>query len=183
MANSQNPSDTTLEHTLASFKFCPKCGAKAFEINNEVSKKCSACGFVYYSNPRGATVAIIRNEKGEILVTKRAKNPGIGMLDMPGGFIDERESAEQAVAREVREETGLEVKAIKYLLSRPNVYLYSEVLYRTIDLFFECQVQTFELVRQESEIAELIWMKPEDLDIDKFAFESIKSGLMDYFNK
>ncbi len=183
MANTQNPSNSSVEHTLSTFIFCPKCGAKTFEINNEVSKKCTECGFVYYSNPRGATVAIIRNEKGEILVTKRAKNPGLGMLDMPGGFIDEMESAEEAVAREVKEETGLEVKSIKYILSRPNLYLYGEVLYRTIDLFFECQVETFDLTRQESEIAELMWMKPEDLDLDKFAFESIKSGLKTYFNQ
>ena len=181
MTNTINHSKVSIEHTLDTFKFCPKCGAKAFEINNEVSKKCLKCSFVYYSNPRGATVAIIRNEKGEILVTKRAKNPGIGMLDMPGGFIDEMESAEQAVAREVKEETGLELKAIKYILSRPNLYLYSEVLYRTIDLFFECQVDTFNLTREESEISELMWIKPEDFDLEEFAFESIKSGLKAYF--
>ncbi len=181
MSNTNNSSTPTLEHSLKVFKFCPKCGAQAFEVNNEVSKKCTECGFVYYSNPRGATVAIILNEKGEILVTKRAKNPGIGMLDMPGGFIDERETAEEAVAREVKEETGLEVKSIKYLLSRPNTYLYSEVLYRTIDLFFECKVDTFEMSRQESEIEELMWINPDELDLDKLAFDSIKSGLDYYF--
>ncbi len=181
MSNTNNSPIPSFEHCLEAFKFCPKCGAQAFEVNNEVSKKCTVCNFVYYSNPRGATVAIILNQKGEILVTKRAKNPGIGMLDMPGGFIDEMETAEEAVTREVKEETDLEVKSIKYLLSRPNTYLYSEVLYRTIDLFFECQVDTYEMSRQESEIEELMWVRPDELDLDKFAFESIKSGLEYYF--
>ncbi len=52
-----------MEHPLDQFLYCPKCGSSHFEINNEKSKKCADCGFVYYFNPSAATVALILNEK------------------------------------------------------------------------------------------------------------------------
>ena len=59
-------------HPLDLFKFCPKCGAPAFVENCEKSKRCTACGFVYYFNVSSATVAFILNERGELLVWRRA---------------------------------------------------------------------------------------------------------------
>ena len=53
-------------------------------------------------------VAIL-NEKNELLVCRRAKDPAKGTLDLPGGFIDMNETGEEGVAREVLEETGLDV--------------------------------------------------------------------------
>ena len=75
-----------MEHPLNQFKYCPKCGSAAFEIHNEKSKQCTDCGFVYYFNPSSATVALILNEKDELLVCRRAKEPAKGTLDLPGGF-------------------------------------------------------------------------------------------------
>ena len=100
-----------MEHPLAQFLYCPECGSSHFEVNNEKSKKCADCGFVYYFNPSAATVALILNEKNELLVCKRAKEPAKGTLDLPGGFIDMNETGEEGVAREVLEETGLKVKS------------------------------------------------------------------------
>ena len=77
-----------MEHPLAQFLYCPECGSSHFEVNNEKSKKCADCGFVYYFNPSAATVALILNEKNELLVCRRAKEPAKGTLDLPGGFID-----------------------------------------------------------------------------------------------
>ena len=59
-----------MEHPLAQFLYCPECGSSHFEVNNEKSKKCADCGFVYYFNPSAATVALILNEKNELLVCK-----------------------------------------------------------------------------------------------------------------
>ena len=99
-----------MEHPLSQFKYCPKCGSIHFEINNEKSKRCADCGFVYYFNPSAATVALIMNERNELLVCRRAKDPAKGTLDLPGGFIDMAETGEEGVRREVKEETGLDVK-------------------------------------------------------------------------
>ena len=99
-----------MEHPFSQFKYCPKCGSVHFEINNEKSKRCADCEFVYYFNTSAATVALIMNERNELLVCRRAKDPAKGTLDLPGGFIDMAETGEEGVSREVKEETGLDVK-------------------------------------------------------------------------
>ena len=77
-----------MKHPLDLFQYCPECGSSHFEVNNEKSKKCTDCGFVYYFNPSSATVALILNDQNELLVCRRAKEPAKGTLDLPGGFID-----------------------------------------------------------------------------------------------
>ena len=44
-----------MEHPFSQFKYCPKCGSVHFEINNEKSKRCADCEFVYYFNPALST--------------------------------------------------------------------------------------------------------------------------------
>lgn len=107
-------------HVLDKFQYCPICGSPHFEINNIKSKKCKDCGFSYYLNASSATVALIVNEKDELLVVRRKNDPGKDMLDMPGGFVDMDETGEEAMAREVKEETGLEATEVSYQFSYPN---------------------------------------------------------------
>jgi len=54
--------------------------------------------------------AVIRDERGRILLIKRGHEPGKGLWSVPGGRIEPGETDEQAVVREVLEETGLEVE-------------------------------------------------------------------------
>ena len=115
-------------HLLDTFKHCPKCGSDTFAENDFKSKRCGNCGFVYYLNPSAANVAVITDGKGNILVATRSKEPAKGTLDLPGGFCDCHESAEEGVMREVLEETGLKVTATRYLFSIPNIYSYSAAL-------------------------------------------------------
>ena len=103
-----------MEHPLSQFKYCPKCGSAHFDINNEKSKRCADCGFVYYFNPSAATVALIMNERNELLVCRRAKDPAKGTLDLPGGFIDMAETGEEGVTREVKEETGYTLTSYRF---------------------------------------------------------------------
>ena len=86
-----------MKHPLAQFLYCPECGSPHFEVNNEKSKKCTDCGFVYYFNPSSATVALILNEKKELLVCRRAKEPAKGRRrgkqgSMGGNRIEGRKS-------------------------------------------------------------------------------------------
>lgn len=104
-------------HPLAQFKYCPKCGSEHFEENNFKSKKCRDCGFIYYFNSCSSTIALIVNDKHELLVATRAHEPSKGTLDLPGGFVDMDETGEEAVRREVKEETNLVVEETKYLFS------------------------------------------------------------------
>lgn len=164
------------KHPLEQFHFCPKCGGN-FIVNNFKSKKCQKCGFVYYFNPSSATVAVILNEKNELLVSIRAKEPAKGTFDLPGGFVDMNETAEEGVIREVREETSLEVDSVKYLFSRPNLYVYSGFEVHTLDMFFLCKVNDISDFKAADDVASLKFVPLSELDVEKFGLKSIKDGL------
>lgn len=165
------------EHPLAQFGYCPRCGSDQFKEHNEKSKKCEACGFNYYFNPSAAVVCIIRDKEGDILVAKRAHDPGKGLLDMPGGFVDANESAEEAARREVMEECNLDIQNIRYLFSIPNLYPYSGFTVHTLDLFFICEVESFEEAEAADDVETLYSVSPAQLNLNSFAFSSVREGI------
>ena len=165
------------QHPLALFRYCPKCSSPRFEVHNFKSKHCADCGFTYYFNSSAATVALITNGRGELLVCRRAKDPAKGTLDLPGGFIDLHETGEEGVAREVREETGLEVLKAEYLFSLPNLYLYSGFEVHTLDLFFRCTVADDTHFHAMDDAAEAFFLPVTRIRPDDFGLGSIRRGL------
>ncbi len=109
----------------AGWVHCPRCAA-ALESgpvgSGETRLHCPACGLVIYDNPAPTATAIVTRDDGAILFTRRAIEPAFGMLDLPGGFIELEESPEQAVKRELMEETGLEIELTGYLGTFPDRY-------------------------------------------------------------
>ena len=166
-----------MQHPLHLFRYCPKCGSNDFYENDFKSKRCGKCGFVYYFNPLAATVGIISNDKGEILVARRAKEPAKGTLDLPGGFCDSYETAEDGVKREIEEETGLEITGARYLFSIPNTYIYSGMELHTMDMFFHCSVKNTDALTADDDVAELQWIAIDDLRSENFGLASIKKGI------
>lgn len=172
----RNTPFTAMKHPLELFGYCPKCGSRAFDTNDFKSKRCADCGFVYYFNAAAATVAVIANERGEILVARRAKEPARGTFDLPGGFSDSLETAEEGVAREVMEETGLRLTKARYLFSLPNRYLYSGFEVHTLDLFFLCETEEGPLCPRD-DVEALQWMSIDELNPDLFGLSSIKKAI------
>ncbi|MDR1715365.1 MAG: NUDIX domain-containing protein [Prevotella sp.] len=161
-------------HPLSQFKYCPKCGSKLFVENNFKSKRCEDCGFIYYFNSCSSTIAIIINEDKELLVATRAHEPVKGTLDLPGGFVDMEETGEEAVAREVKEETGLDVDTVSYLFSIPNKYVYSGFEVQTLDLVYRCFVKNTENLKAEDDVAKLEFIKISELNPELFGLLSVK---------
>ncbi len=151
--------------------------------NNVKSKRCAKCGFVYYFNPSAAVAAIIRNSEGDILVSTRDREPAKGSYDLPGGFVDSYETAEQSVVREVEEECHLEVERVKYLFSRPNIYNYSDFDVHTLDMFFECTIKDYKPLKADDDVAALEFIALKDLDLTKFGLQSIREGLEIYLKE
>ena len=172
-----------MEHPLHLFGYCPRCGSSRFAINDVKSKRCEDCGFVLYFNAIAATVALIMNKQGELLVARRSKEPAKGTLDLPGGFADSMETAEEGVAREVAEETGLKVTATRYLFSLPNIYVYSGFEEHTLDLFFLCEVEDDTLPTANDDVEELMWIKLQDIDDSLFGLQSIRKGVKKFIKE
>ncbi|MEN6493274.1 MAG: NUDIX hydrolase [Thermoguttaceae bacterium] len=110
----------------STFAYCPY-DATALQPRPDrdglMRRVCPRCGFVDYGNPRPC-VAVLAEHQGRVLLVRRAVEPRKGMWDIPGGFIDQGESAEEAAIRELWEETGLRVAAkdLVYRLSVADVY-------------------------------------------------------------
>ncbi len=88
--------------------YCPVC--KSNLSKKESSFVCLKCGWSYYNNPLPAVAGFVMNEKNEIALIKRGVEPGKGSWALPSGFIESNETPEQAVLRELKEETGLNGK-------------------------------------------------------------------------
>ena len=92
-------------------KFCPTCAA-ALESKDVASRQrpvCPKCGRVVYYGPKIAATCIVERE-GKVLMIRRGNEPEYGLWGMPGGYVDRGEVVEAAAAREVKEETGLEME-------------------------------------------------------------------------
>ena len=172
-----------MKHPLEKFKFCPICGAPHFIVNNDSSKRCEECDFIYYFNPRAAVVAVIRDEKGRLLVARRAHEPAKGTFDLPGGFTECGETAEESLSREVLEETGIHIHSARYLFSEPNIYTYSGFDVHTMDLFYEIVVDSSIDFCSNDDVASLQWIDMDCINHDDFGLNSIRRGIVKYMQE
>ena len=175
-----------MSHPLEVFKYCPRCGSSRWAVNNFKSKHCADCGFTYYANPSSATAAfIIRHPSPtthqpsapELLVVRRANEPARGTLDLPGGFVDMDEDDQHAILREIREETGLEVRSCRFLFTIPNVYRYSGMDIHPLDMFYLCEPQEGAEPIAADDAADCQWIKLSDLNPDDFGLTSIRQAV------
>lgn len=164
-------------HPLHLFSFCPRCGSSLFDENNEKSKKCKQCNFIYYFNSSAAVVGLLFNKQGELLVTRRVNDPAKDTLDLPGGFVDMYETAENALVREIKEELNLDVLNVKYCMSLPNLYLYSDFEVHTLDMFFKCQVADFNNLSACDDVSESFFIPIAEIKLTDFGLQSIRTGL------
>ena len=115
-----------------------------------------------------------------MLVT-RGIEPDYGKLDLPGGFIDPGETAENAVVRELKEELGLEVDDVEYLSSAPNEYLYSGITIYTLDMAFKIRAKNLDGLRAMDDILDYRFYSEDELDYNEIPAPSIKTFVRSYF--
>ena len=155
-------------------KYCPKCGSANFIVRADRSFKCGDCNFHFFVNAASAVAALIINDNGELLLTRRAMNPQKGRLDLPGGFVDPGESAEEALVREIKEELNLQVCNYQYLISYPNEYVFAGYTVYTVDMGFRCYVKDFSVVSSNDDVSDYIFIKPKDVDLSDIWCDSIR---------
>ena len=87
----------------------------------------------------------------------------------------------EGIVREVKEETGLEIKDCRYLFSVPNLYRYSGLDIPTLDMFFECRVSNDVQPKAADDVTECFWLAASDVHPELFGLRSIRHALNLYF--
>ncbi len=101
------------KNNFMGYIYCPRCSQKLKQekLDGRARLKCinPKCDFIYYHNPIPAAGALVIKEN-KILLVKRAVAPKIGWWCIPAGFMEWDEHPTQTAIRELREETGLDIK-------------------------------------------------------------------------
>jgi NAD+ diphosphatase len=96
--------------------FCPRCGAPTERLAGEWGKRCPKCKYEHYPHLHPAVIVVVRDGDRVLLARKAIWAPG--RYALVAGFVDNGESLEGCVAREVKEEVGVDVKDITYVGSQ-----------------------------------------------------------------
>lgn len=170
-------------HPHRHFHHCPRCGKPVTAPDGTSPLHCLPCGFRLYFNPAVAVAVFLQDAAGRVLLIRRAKDPGAGRLAPPGGFIDRGERAEDAVHREVQEEVGLRLCELRFLGSQPNEYLFGDVLYPVLDLFFTARLDPVSSASgtcDPDEVRAVEWFMPADVRVGDLAFPSMRAAWQEW---
>lgn len=160
------------------FRFCPRCKSSLRIEGNRVLT-CPSCGFSYYLNPAPCNAAILLNSKNELLLVRRKYEPKKGLLDLPGGFLDLGETAEESMGREIKEELGSEITGLRYFGSFYDVYIYKGISYNTVSFVYEGKLSK-KVISPHDDISELVYVPLKTIPFDMLAFDSVIKALKRY---
>lgn len=138
-------------------RFCGRCGSETGLHPLERAKWCDPCGIPWY--PRVAPCIIVVIRRGDRMLLARSSRVKRHYFSLIAGFVEPGENIEAAVAREVKEETGLDVCNIRYQSSQPWPFPHQ------LMLGFFADYEGGELVLQEDELAEADWYRPAELPL------------------
>ena len=158
------------------FALCPACGATELSFLDAKELRCRRCHFHYFHNV-AAAVGVLLLHEDRVLFAVRSADPGRGLLDLPGGFVEPGESLEQGLQREVREELGIALPAVRYLGSCANEYLFDGVLYHTSDAFFTARLTERPALAPADDIAHAHWLRPDQIAPADIAFRSVRESI------
>lgn len=139
-------------------RYCPKCGTPFATGGFERTPypRCDACGFTFYRGPVLAVGCLVV-DGGRLLLVRRRYEPGRGLWCIPTGYVEYGETPEEGAAREVAEETGLQVRITR---------LYDVVAWRNdqdrhgVMIFYLAERVAGE-PSAGAEVAELAWLAPD----------------------
>jgi len=137
------------------------CGTKLQTVKEGVEWYCPHCKRSVFANPVPVTDAMLFDETGKILLGKRKNEPFKGKLNLPGGFVEMNETLEQAVAREINEELGLDESdygKLTFASSRVDTHTGRQLI---VSIFVGHIAHTD--FKTNEEVDEYVWMLPADL--------------------
>ncbi len=135
--------------------FCGRCGARTVPEPKERARRCPACGLVSYPRISPAVIVLVRRGR-EALLARSSRFP-LPFYSTLAGFVEVGESLEDTVAREIREEVGVEVTDLRYFGSQPWPFPHS------LMLAFVARYAGGDIRVDGEEIADARWFRPEEL--------------------
>jgi len=155
------------------WKSCPRCTADLEIADGEAH--CPECGLLVYANPVPTVSGLLVDEAGRILLARRAADPGAGLWDLLGGFMDEGELPLETLAREMREEIGVAIEPAAFFGAWPDRYGDAGVW--TLNLYWTARIVEGEPAPAD-DVSEVAWFPPAELPPwGEFAFENTVSVL------
>jgi NAD+ diphosphatase len=138
------------------FTHCPRCGSPTDPIASGHARKCPVDGSEHFPRVDPAMIVLVTDPADRALLARNAQWPE-RRVSILAGFVEAGESAEQAVAREVAEETGIRVAAVTYLGSQPWP------MPQSLMLGFRAEAANTDIHVDDDEIAEANWYSREEL--------------------
>ncbi|MBI4777122.1 MAG: NAD(+) diphosphatase [Deltaproteobacteria bacterium] len=136
-------------------RFCGHCGSRLEQNSESTGKTCPECGLSHFPPISPAIiVAVIRNQ--ELLLARAHRHPS-GMYSVIAGFVEPGETLEDCVKREVKEETGVNVKDIRYFGSQPWPFPHS------LMIGFIAEYAGGEIAVDDDEIMDAGWFTADNL--------------------
>jgi ADP-ribose pyrophosphatase YjhB (NUDIX family) len=162
---------------LHGWRLCPRCGAELGLEQLPARVSCPVCGFVAYANPKPAANAFVVDHAGRVLLARRAREPSLGLWDLPGGFVEEGEHPTDTLRRELLEETGLEVEPGSFAGLWMDEYGDGPDSESTLCLYWTARVVRG-VLSPADDVSELAWFAADELPSDdQLAFPSVAEAL------
>lgn len=155
-------------------RFCGACGSPSYLDEREWGMRCSVCGEISFPVIAPAVIVAVERD-GKLLMGHGANFPP-GRFSVLAGFVEPGENLEEAVAREIYEESRIRVKNIRYFGSQPWPFP------RSLMVGFTAEWESGEIEADNTEVLEAYWFAPGDLP-DIPVGVSISRRLIDDFVK
>ena len=137
-------------------RYCEQCGSRLENAEKELALFCLSCVKPIYPRVAPCMIAAVYRP-GELLLAQNALLKNRGMYSCVAGFVDPGESVEMTVHREVREETGVLLKSVRYVESEAWPFPHQ------LMLGFLAEYDSGEIVPEPGEIEDAQWFSIDDL--------------------
>lgn len=159
------------------FQYCPRCANK-IELNHYFFV-CDKCGLHQYLAPTPCNAAILINKKQEVMLVKRKNPPKKDYWDLPGGFIEFSETAEESLVRELQEELDFDIDSFSYFRSYTDIYNFKGVRVKTLGFIYVGTIDD-ESFSPKDDITEVRFFPLNAIPFPKIAFSSVKKAIKDF---
>ncbi len=141
----------------ASHRFCSACGRESQIRRGGQMRRCVTCGKLHFPRTDPVVITVVSHGDQCLLGQSRGRMTRLKTYSCLAGFMDQGESIEEAVAREIMEESGIRVKDIRYCFSQPWPFPH------TLMIGCEATAATTEILRDEEEMEDVRWFHKDEV--------------------